>query len=300
MTAKERAVRAAAQERFFESPVSGGNLEVAATNFHVRPSGGAFSARVACQRIAGVGVWTVDDGALVYFEAKADALVWAAAENGLVAASVANMVELVGRHAARVTGVPTRIRTFDGETLELRNELVFGLPQCGVEALVPSPTGRLVLAFLNSGQGETGYELFSIAGELRQLHMGPIFSHLGSVDGTPIFSPSDRLVAHATTNEANPYWWVDRQDNDVDWHTPSRGGVMTAGLLFLQDLESAKTSRHELRLHVKPGWHPREQDSGWCARVLRFVGEDRLRLKVPRLGVRELKLPLGRQIELDR
>jgi hypothetical protein len=143
-------------------------------------------------------------------------------------------------------------------------------------------------------------EVFSIARELRQLHLGPIFSHFGNVDGTPVFSPSDRLVAYATANGENPYWWVDRQEEDVDWDTPSKGGVMTAGLLFLQDLKSGKTSRHELRSRVKPGWHPREQDSGWCAQILGFVGEDRLRLKIPRLGVRELKLPLASQIELDR
>ncbi len=268
---------------------------VVGNNFRLHPQAAAFSATIRHKDAWGLGVWSTGRGKLLYWEPRAADLAWLVRpDQTVMAVTVSNMVV----SAKRVKGVPTRLCKLDDVTYKPDDELLFGLPQCGVEELVGSPTGQSVLAFLNSGQGEVGYELFSVEPRLAQLHAGPVFEY-GYVEAAPVFSPSGQWIALATSNHIEPYWWVGNKGAPREWDAPSRGGIVTAGFLFIQDTVRRKTTRHDLQLRIPPGWHPPEGSSDWCARVVRFTDDCHIEVRIPRLGTRKLSLPLARRIQLD-
>src|SRR5438067_496337 len=62
------------------------------------------------------------------------------------------------------------------------------------EGLVVSPSERLVVTWLNDGQGANGYEVFALDVPLRRLDVGEIMT-LDPMYCWPVFSPAERWLA---------------------------------------------------------------------------------------------------------
>jgi hypothetical protein len=171
------------------------------------------------------------------------------------------------------------------------------------EELVVSPSQRLVVTWLNDGQGANGYEVFALDGGLRRLGVGEIMT-LDPMYCAPAFSPSERLLACSTG--ADDAWWSPPEEDWPDDYAeeaeiPSPGGVTTFGSLLVHDLDRDTVSRHRLQFDLEPGWVPADVwDSRWRygAIGLEFLAEDRLRLVLADGTAVPLRLPLPEAVLL--
>jgi hypothetical protein len=145
-------------------------------------------------------------------------------------------------------------------SLSARSRVALQYPRAGYGGaeLSISASGRYAAAMLYSGQSETGYEVFALAPALR--HLGGLAYVPGECDLTPpSFSPDERLVALAV--ERN-YWWVDPNDPEPDWETPSAGGWVTWSTLYVHDIERALPLEFPLSVALPKGWCP-PNDGTW-------------------------------------
>jgi len=165
-------------------------------------------------------------------------------------------------------GVAHRLARYAYPELTLIDELVYGLPTCCIDSLVVSPSQRLALTYLNSGQGENGYELFGLDGPLRRLGVGEVFT-LPPMWAPPAFSPSERYVTCAPGTDST--WWCPPEDQwpddwtGDDWSIPSAGGPTDFATVIVHDLHNDHVTRHRLRYDLPAGWVPDDvEDSRWA------------------------------------
>jgi hypothetical protein len=265
-----------------------GRLSVAA-------DGGAVAAQFRRHRAAGyhkgaVGVWETGSGRLLWWQ-EDNAVLHPSRPQVLVEAT------RMGSHPAG--GIAHRLVRYAWPEMRVLDDLVYGLPESGVDDLVVSPSGRLLLTYLNSGQGQNGYELFDLDGPLRRLGVGEIFT-LGPMACPPVFSPSERLVA-CSPGPRGTFWtpgeedWPDDDGSLEELEIPSTGGIATFGSLVLHDIVENVVSTHLLQFDLPPGWVPDDpQDSRWeyGANAVEFPAGDLVRLLLPDGQRAELHLPL--------
>jgi hypothetical protein len=178
------------------------------------------------------------------------------------------------------------------------DDLAYGLPGAAIEAVVVSPDEQTALTWLNSGQGQRGYELYTLDGPLRRLGIGEIFT-LRSMYEAPAFSPSGRLVACSPGLGA---WWVPPEELWSDdwvgdeWSFPSLGGPTDFATVLVHDVERDAVSHHTLRFDLPTGWVPDDTEvSRWIygAIGIAFHAEERLEITLPHGVPVELTLPLS-------
>ena len=257
---------------------------------------GAVAAQFRRHRAVGylkgaVGVWEAGSGRLLWWQ-QDDAVLHPSGQQVLVEASP------MGRHSAG--GVAHRLIRYAWPQMCVLDDLLYGLPEAGVDDLVLSPSGRLLLTYLNSGQGPNGYELFDLDGPLRRLGIGEIFT-LPSMYRPPVFSPGEHLVACSPGTREGTFWTPDEKDRPADdderdeVEVPSIGGIATFGSLVLHDLAEDVTSTHLLQFDLPPGWVPDDPwDSRWeyGANAVEFPADDLVRLLLPDGRQVQLRLPL--------
>jgi hypothetical protein len=198
-------------------------------------------------------------------------------------------------------GVPYRLVRLAVESLALIEDRAFGLPQCCIDELVVSPSERLILGFLNSGQGECGYEVFRLGDTIERTNLGQPFT-LNVMLSPPAISPDERFIVSATGTGDPIIWWVDENEDDpVDLDTPARGGPRSFGEIVVQDLKTRRLSKHRLETKLKAGWLPADPDAGeWLGpQGPEFVGPRRFRIWFsPARTQIELKLPLPKVVRI--
>lgn len=139
----------------------------------------------------------------------------------------------------------------------VRSHLTLPFPSGGYggAALSVSPRRGFAAALLHSGQGNVWYELFELTPKLR--HIGGVDEMHVCCDHEPMaFSLDERVVAIAVCEEL---WWVDPDDEDPDWDTPSGGGMVEMGTLLVHRLGALSPSRHPLRVDLPRGWLPPDE-----------------------------------------
>jgi hypothetical protein len=212
----------------------------------------------------------------------------------------------MGRHPEG--GIAHRLIRYAWPGMSVLDDLMYGLPEAGVDDLVFSPSGRLLLTYLNSGQGQNGYELFGLDGPLRRLGAGEIFT-LEAMCCPPVFSPGERLVACAPGPRAVIRFWTPGEE---DWppddgrardelEVPGTGGIVTFGSLVLHDIAANAVSTHLLRFDLPPGWAPNDPEDdmwAWGANEIEFPADDLVRLLLPGGQRAELRLPLSAAVLL--
>jgi hypothetical protein len=263
----------------------------------VAAGGGAVAAQFRRHRAAGyhtgaVGVWEAGSGRLLWWQ-EDNAVLHPSRQQVLVEATP------MGRLPAG--GIAHRLIRYAWPEMCVLDDLLYGLPEAGVDDLVVSPSGRLLLTYLNSGQGQNGYELFDLDGPLRRLGIGEIFT-LSAMYCAPVFSPGERLVACSPGTREGTFWTPGEQDWPADGDDPldeveiaSIGGMATFGSLVLHDIAEDVTSTHLLQFDLPPGWVPHDPwDSRWeyGANAVEFPADDLVRLLLPDGQWVELRLPL--------
>jgi hypothetical protein len=192
-----------------------------------------------------------------------------------------------------IEGVPYRVQRLTLPGRDVVSDCVFGLPQRGVEELVVSPSERFAVAFLNSGEGQCGYEVFSIDGAIRRLGVGQPFT-LPEMLSPPTFSPDERLLVSACAS-GDRAWWADPKDKKRTARTPAVGGHVTFGQVIVHDLEKNLVTRHRLELDLPAGWLPGDHRAErWVGpEGVEFIDERRIEIGMPDGSDVELELPLG-------
>lgn len=264
--------------------------------------GGTVAAHFRRHRRAGyhtgaVGVWEAGSGRLLWWQDD-DAVLRPSCQQVLV------MENMMGRHPAG--GIRHRLTRYAWPGMSVLDDLLYGLPEAGIDDLVVSPSGRLLLTYLNSGSGGNGYELFGLDGPLRRLGIGEIFT-LPSMYCPPVFSPSERVVACSPGTRDGAWWTPDEEDwpPDGDWvdevEVPSTGGMTTFGSLVVHDIAGNAVSTCLLQFDLPPGWVPDDPwDSRWeyGANAIEFPADDLLRLLLPGGHWAQLRLPLPEAVLL--
>lgn len=173
--------------------------------------------------------------------------------------------------------------------------MAFGLPQCCIEQLVVAPSGRSALAFLNSGQGEGGYELLTLEPAIERTGIGEIFT-LFQMAFPPAFSPDERIVVAVEGGPESRAWLSLEKDDGAR----ERGGVVHWGNLVLHDLAENRVTKHHLEIELHPGWSPSEDELlGWeYPENARFSGASHVVLRQPDGIEVEVALPAPDAIRL--
>ena len=163
------------------------------------------------------------------------------------------------------------------------------------DGLVVSPSERLIVTWLNDGQGANGYEVFALDGEIMTL--GPMCCW-------PVFSPAERWLA-CSPGTGGTWWTPTEEDWPADFaeeaEIPSPGGVVTFARLILHDIERNMVSRHRLQFNLEPGWVPADVwNDRWRygAIGLRFQTEDQIEVVLPDGCAAWLRLPLPETVLL--
>jgi hypothetical protein len=173
-----------------------------------------------------------------------------------------------------------------------------------VEELVLAPSNRLLATFLSSGQGECGYDVYSIDGPLQRLsnrgsETNPMT--LGPAQVLPVFSPDERLLACASgLRTIGGDWWTPDQE---DWPDevedealiPATGGPTALGTLVLHDIATDTATVHPLVCDLPAGWVPEDPwDEQWSygPTRLEFTADDVLRIGLADGSSADVRLPL--------
>lgn len=172
------------------------------------------------------------------------------------------------------------------------------------EEFVVAPSERMLVVYQNSGQGENGYQVFSLDEGFPSISRKPGLS-TPPMYVPPVFSPSERQILCAPGTDGC-FWVPDEEHWPADWdgeevEIPSIGGPAKFGDVLVHDLETDVITRHELRYELDPGWVPEDcEDGRWNYGPigLEFPAEDRIRLRQPDSTWIELTLPLPRTVLL--
>ena len=126
-------------------------------------------------------------------------------------------------------------------------------PRAGLAGgrIIVSPSERLAVLSIYSGQSEEGYELFGIADRLT--HLGSLGYQIGEF-ASYCFSPDESLLVMALPNRCGE-WWSPWDDGEAE---PAGSGrlAFSFGQLRLHEVATAKISVHDLRINVAEGWEP--------------------------------------------
>ena len=243
----------------------------------------------------GVGLWDRARGDLAWWHPRAETA-W----------------PLDGGQVLLVAEYQRRLVRYAWPSMTVLDEVPTVVPTCGggIEALVPSPTHRYAAAWLNSGQGENGYDVYRVDGPLARVthlqHAANPMNH-PPMYCLPVFSPDERVLACAPGVRAEVAWWTPPYSAwPHDWtgeeaEIPSLGGPTTFGTLVLHDLERDAESTYPLRFRLGAGWLPADPgDSRWRYGPigLEFPAEDRIRLTLPDGTPVDLALPLPPTVTL--
>jgi hypothetical protein len=237
--------------------------------------------------LTGVGRWDLDTGALLWWRSPADRV------RPLWTTSALLVDEVVG-------GGVHRFARYSWPELVLTDELRYEHWDQGlaVEEIKVSRSGRVGVCWLNDGQGVNSYAVLGLDGPLRWLTRAeprrckPMFA-------TPELSPDERLVACGPGGTC--WWWPPGQDVDLDWDTPSAGGLHEYARLVLHDLEQDRSTEHRLEAELPAGWVPEDPDGGrWqYGPVAIDVPEPGLvRIWLPDTTRVDLRLPLASTVRL--
>lgn len=182
-------------------------------------------------------------------------------------------------HAHGLVGITVSIvECGSGET---RSAVRLPYPSAGYggHELVVSPRGRYLALFLFSGQGEVGYELFTLGRELE--HIGGLDYMFGEGDH-PVFAPDERSLVMCW--ETYFHWVRDQVPTE-------RNRVITWGEITVHALPDGPIERRQLQARLPDGWRP--EPWAWTAPTdLHFVHGRELKLKTPWGSEPSLPFPL--------
>jgi hypothetical protein len=174
-------------------------------------------------------------------------------------------------------------------------ELAFELPYESIHELVVSPSERYVVAYLNSGAGECGFELFRLEGGIQRTGIAELFT-LAIMSVAPRFSPNERLIAFLEADEGAR--WFDEDAEELR----KAGGAQPWQVLHLIEVETGEGTRHAMRLDLAPGWDPDSDElTHWeYSDGVEFVSDDTIRVYLPRAPrSADLRLPLPEVVLLE-
>jgi hypothetical protein len=278
----------------FEAPPGADQPEY--STFSVRPH--PQSAAVAMPLIGRGAVTAVWDGAtgklLWRPERGASDIGWSA--DGLNAYVLVSQFG-PGPHG----GIGHRLLRYRWPEGQLQEELHFGVPSGGADALIVSPAGGLAAVVAMQGP-EWYYEVLGLRPALAQLGVGHRINEY-LVDG-PVFSPDERYLV--TVGGAGHVWWAwpDEEHDEDEWQLPSEGGRFEFGWVYVHDLLGEQVTRHPLSGALPAGWKPQPRDGeaegqSWQAVWgPQFTGERTFRLWLPDGSPLDLRLPLADVIKV--
>ena len=152
-----------------------------------------------------------------------------------------------------------RLYCIDSESNLITDELVIPSTQsgCDIEEFLVSPSGDWIVTARSSGQGEWGFDVIS-NNPLR--HCGGIPEQLGYMLELPRFSADESYLLGGYGENWLGGWW----SHPECLETPSPGGAITFGWLFVHKLETQKTAFHELKMNLPTDWLPSDpEDEIW-------------------------------------
>jgi hypothetical protein len=184
----------------------------------------------------------------------------------------------VQQYAQVVDGYPQRVQRINvtSGAVIAETSCATSLAGCAIEEISISASGTWLVTRRNSGQGESGYDIFSVNGLER---CGGIAEEYGYIIEIPRFSQDETVAVTGIGLSWLGGWWSHR-DDDID--VPSRGGVMSIGTLLVHDLIDHRTVRHDLDMDIPKGWLPNdsEQDIWSCVRDIQ-AEPDGIRMTLP-------------------
>ncbi len=124
---------------------------------------------------------------------------------------------------------------------------------CAIEEIAVSPSGRWLVSLRNSGQGESGYDVFRTC-PLARVAGTP--QKLGYMLDIPQFSANERFLIGGFGAAWLSGWW--RPGGDPE--EPARSGKIRFGYLLVHSLPSQRVRLHELKMDLPKGWIP---DDPW-------------------------------------
>jgi hypothetical protein len=119
------------------------------------------------------------------------------------------------------------------------------------------------------------------------------------MSATPELSPDERLVACVPGGTC--WWWPPGPDVDLDWDTPSAGGLHEYARLVLHDVKQDRSTEHRLEVELPVGWVPEDPDGGrwqYGPVAIDFPDPGLLRMWLPDTTRVELRLPLAAAVRL--
>lgn len=153
---------------------------------------------------------------------------------------------------------------------------------CSIQHIAASPSGAWAVTSRYSGQGEWGYDVLKIErhGAFFDLvEAGGDKERSGYMSGVPVFSNDESFVVGCFGAWLHGGWWSSKAD--APFSTPSEGGDVSVGTLFVDHLGSNHYHEHDMRVRLPSGWLPEDPESSrWnvlrrlepTADGIRFVG----------------------------
>ena len=165
---------------------------------------------------------------------------------------------------------------------------------CAIESIHVSPRGGWLVTQRNSGQGEWGFDLIRTRPLRRE---GGVAEEYGYMLDPPAFSADDARLVGGYGQSWRGGWWADPSD---DISEPARGGQVTFGTLFVYDLTSQQSARHELVMDMPAGWlTENEDDFDWAGpRHIAPSASGGVSMALPGGVTIEVLAPLGESILL--
>ena len=166
------------------------------------------------------------------------------------------------------------------------DEVVLPYPSEGLAgaSLLASPSGRLTLLSIFSGQSEEGYELFRIGeGITRVAGLSYQFGEAASY----AFSSDEKLLVMALPFIGSE-WWLPWDDEETE---PNGEGRLLFGFgqISVHEVESGEISTHELKVSAAEDWEPERTEYDPDLKP-QFLTGPRLGLSMP-WGAVELPFP---------
>jgi hypothetical protein len=128
---------------------------------------------------------------------------------------------------------------------------------CAIEEIGASPSGEWLVTQRFSGQGEWGYDVFRTCPLAREAGIAEEYGYMLDL---PRFAADESFLIGGAGPGFLGGWWA-HPDDDIE--TPSRGGLVSLGFLFVHRLPTHRVSRLELVVELPPGWVPTDPGAEW-------------------------------------